>query len=60
MLKQVQQAFAEQGALSKAIEGFKAREPQKLMAASVTKATDGYSADDSINSIINSFFLPQN
>jgi ATP-dependent DNA helicase DinG len=40
MLKQVQQAFAEQGALSKAIDGFKAREPQKLMAASVTKAIE--------------------
>jgi ATP-dependent DNA helicase DinG len=44
MLKQVQQAFAEQGALSKAIEGFKAREPQKLMAASVTKSIENGNA----------------
>jgi ATP-dependent DNA helicase DinG len=44
MLKQVQQAFAEQGALSKAIDGFKAREPQKLMAASVTKSIENGNA----------------
>ena len=44
MLKKVQQAFAEQGALSKAIEGFKAREPQKLMAASVTKSIESGNA----------------
>lgn len=44
MLKKVQQAFAEQGALSKAIDGFKAREPQKLMAASVTKSIENGNA----------------